>query len=255
MNPIASFAGAVFAVLLVVAVRRFAPLAWKRAVVFEGHRAILFRSGVAHGVTGPGVVWYCPWRTSLTVFDVRPVIRALAGQEIPTLDGVSVRLTMTMEYAVTNPLRAIQGSSDYAASIYNHVQLGLREEIGALAIDDVLAQKGALAERIQVRVAPYAEELGLHLIRVSVKDIVFPGTLRRVMAQVVEARKGAEAAVERARGETAALRNLANAAKLAQDHPALLPLRFVEALGQGGGNNLLLSLPRGVTGGLWPPGD
>ncbi len=47
-------------------------------------------------------------------------------------------------------------------------------------------------------------------------------------------------ALERARGEAAALRTLANAARLVEEHPALLRLRTIQAA-TGPGNTVVLT--------------
>lgn len=88
------------------------------------------------------------------------------------------------------------------------------------------------------------KELGLKLISVSLKDIMFPGKLKEIFAQVINARKECLAALEKARGETAALRNLANAAKMIDSNPNLMQLRLVQALGQSSGNTLILGMPQ-----------
>ena len=56
-----------------------------------------------------------------------------------------------------------------------------------------------------------------------------------------------QAALERARGESAALRNLANAAKLLEGNPGLLNLRLMQSLSaaQMAGNTLVLGMPGG----------
>jgi len=79
---------------------------------------------------------------------------------------------------------------------------------------------------------------------------MFPGDLKRVFAQVVQARKEGQAALEKARGETAALRNLANAARLVDGNPALLQLRLLQQLGSATGNTIVLAL--GATPGALP---
>ena len=91
-----------------------------------------------------------------------------------------------------------------------------------------------------------ASELGLNLISADVKDIMFPGEMKKVFAQVVKAQKEGQAALERARGETAALRNLANAARTLDDNPNLLQLRALQALSDSSGNTLVLGLPSNV---------
>jgi hypothetical protein len=57
----------------------------------------------------------------------------------------------------------------------------------------------------------------------------------------VAARQRALAQLEAARAETAALRSLANGAKLLDDHPALAQLRIVQSLPPG--STIELSLP------------
>jgi regulator of protease activity HflC (stomatin/prohibitin superfamily) len=61
----------------------------------------------------------------------------------------------------------------------------------------------------------------------------------------VKAQKEGQAALERARGETAALRNLANAARIMDDNPNLLQLRALQALSDSPSNTLVLGLPNG----------
>jgi len=82
----------------------------------------------------------------------------------------------------------------------------------------------------------------VELLAADIKDVMFPGELKALFAQVVNARKEGEAALERARGETAALRNLANAAGLMEQRPALMQLRVLQTLGQSTGNTVVLGL-------------
>lgn len=59
---------------------------------------------------------------------------------------------------------------------------------------------------------------------------MLPGEMRRTFAEVIKARNEGQAALERARGETAALRNLANAARTISDNPVLLNLRLLQSI-------------------------
>lgn len=92
-----------------------------------------------------------------------------------------------------------------------------------------------------------AKALGITLRRVDLKDIMFPGQLKKTFAQVVNARQEGLATLERARGETAALRSLANAARMLEGSPALMQLRLLQQIGESGGNTLMLGLPAGGT--------
>jgi hypothetical protein len=85
--------------------------------------------------------------------------------------------------------------------------------------------------------------IGIELLSVDVRDVMVPAELKRAYAAVVAARQEGAVSLERARGETAALRSLANAGRLLDDHPGLLSLRLVQELGAHGGNTVVLGVP------------
>jgi hypothetical protein len=108
---------------------------------------------------------------------------------------------------------------------------------------EVLARREEFGRTLLERTAGTAEELGLKLLGVNVKDVMFPGELKKIFAQVIQAQKEGQAALEKARGETAALRNLANAAKMIEGNPALLQLRLLQQLASSAGNTVVLGFP------------
>jgi regulator of protease activity HflC (stomatin/prohibitin superfamily) len=81
---------------------------------------------------------------------------------------------------------------------------------------------------VVISIIAFVVEIGVKLLSVEIRDLMLPGDLKRIFAQEVQARKEGLAALERARGERAALRSLANAARLVQDNPALLQLRLLQ---------------------------
>jgi hypothetical protein len=97
---------------------------------------------------------------------------------------------------------------------------------------------GALEERLK----PRAQAIGLMLESAGLKDLTFPPQLRQVFHQVVEARKASQASLERARGEVATLRSLANAARMLENNPALLALKTLQTVGDGK-HTLVLGAP------------
>src|SRR5206468_8977456 len=97
------------------------------------------------------------------------------------------------------------------------------------------------------RVQPGAAKIGISVNAVEVKDVVFPADLKRAFADVLKAKQEGQAALERARGESASLRNLANAARVLEGNPALMNLRLLQSLAsaQNAGNTLVLGMPAG----------
>jgi regulator of protease activity HflC (stomatin/prohibitin superfamily) len=88
----------------------------------------------------------------------------------------------------------------------------------------------AVVSSIAVQVKAKLADYGLQLDGVGVKDIVLPGEMKTILAQVVEAGKSAEANVIRRREETAATRSLLNTAKVMEDNPVALRLKELETL-------------------------
>src|SRR5258705_12697759 len=76
---------------------------------------------------------------------------------------------------------------------------------------------------------------------------MLPGELMRAYVDVLKSKQECYAALDRARGESAALRNLANAARVLEGNPALMNLRVLQSLAsaQNAGNTLVLGMPAG----------
>lgn len=76
-----------------------------------------------------------------------------------------------------------------------------------------------------------------------VRDVIMPGALREAAMEVATAKQRGAARLEEARAATAALRSLANGARVLDDSPALERLRLVQAAGYGA--QLVLHLNHG----------
>lgn len=149
---------------------------------------------------------------------------------------MAVKLSLAAEFSIVDPALAVNSTQDFLAAFYLHMQLALREAVSALKADELMAQRQSLGLSLLESGQTKVTSLGLSVSAVNVKDLTFPGELKKIFAQVVKAQKEGLAALERARGETAALRNLANAARLVEGNPALLQLRLLQSLGDAGGN-------------------
>ena len=215
----------------------------RRVTVYEFERGLKYVRGRFNAVMPPGQYWYLPWFTAVRKVDVRPRFVPIAGQEVLSSDGVTLKVSLAANYEVADPETAINKVQDYQETLYTELQLALRQIIGAADIDSLLATRDSISKRLLEMTEARARELGLRLIAVSIKDIMFPGKLKEMFAQVVSARKEGLAALEKARGETAALRNLANAAQMMESNPSLMQLRLLQAVGASSGNTLLLGMP------------
>lgn len=214
--------------------------------VYEYEKGLKYRRGRFVGLLGPGLYWYRPRTTRIEKVDVRPRFVSVTGQQVLSSDGVTLKVSLAANYRVVDPAKAINEVEDYLGSLYLELQLALREIIGGSPIEEVLAVRQEVGKRLLEKTAPIAVEMGLELQAVELKDVMFPGKLKEIFAQVVKARQEGLAALERARGETAALRNLANAAQLMERNPNLMQLRLLQVMGEGQGNTVVLGVhPQG----------
>jgi regulator of protease activity HflC (stomatin/prohibitin superfamily) len=229
-------------ILIVIAVLLLRRLV-RPVTVMEYERGMRYARGRFTGVLPPGMYWVSPWLTTVRRVDMRATSTSIAGQDVLTADGVGLKVSIAARYEVADPVTAINGVESYQNALYLDLQLALREIVGGAVIDDLLQQRATLGQRLVEITAPRAERLGLRLLDAEIKDIMFPGELKKIFTQVVKARQEGLAALERARGETAALRNLANAARMLEQNPALLQLRLLQVAGQSTGNTLVIGVP------------
>lgn len=162
-----------------------------------------------------------------------------------TADNVSIKASLLLTFQVTRPEVAIQTVESFEQALYAQAQTLFREVIAATTVEELVEKREAIGSGLQAGLAPRAEALGLTLGSVGIKDFIFPPPLRQTFHQVVEAKKAAQASLERARGETATLRHLANAARMLENNPALLALKTLQTAADGR-HTLVLGLPGNV---------
>ena len=216
----------------------------RKITVFEYERGLLYVGGKFRSLLEAGQYWI--WTPSRVVskVDVRPRIVAVPGQEVLTADGIAVKVSLVAQYRVTDPVIAVNAQANYESGLYTELQLAIRRLISAESIDSLLEKRPGLAAQLTEGAKAGAARLGVELLQADVRDLTLPGELKKLFTQVTKARQEGLAALERARGETAALRNLANAARLVSDNPALLQLRLLQVVGEQSGNTVVLGVPQ-----------
>ena len=215
------------------------------ATVRDYQRGLRYRQGRLVGLVDPGTHVALRPFTELQIIDGRPTAITVPGQEILTADGVALRVSLTARYVVADPVAAVTSDQSYVSALYAALHAGLREVVAGRTADEILAGRGELGPAVGGAVATELARLGVELLGVDVRDVMVPSELKRAFAGIVAARREGEAALERARGETAALRSLANAGRMIEDNPGLLQLRILQQLGSTSGNTIVLGMPGG----------
>jgi len=232
--------------IVTVAMLKFGAIRYV-CLVPEGYAGLLYHKGKFTEVLGAGrhVRWGRFYSTRL--HDLRKTSLLIAGQEVLTADNVGLKASLLVTYQVVDPVKATHETQNWSADLHNAAQLALRAVVGGIAVETLFGQRLELGVQLLARVQPTVAKIGINVLAVEVKDVMFAADLKRAFAEVLKAKQEGQAALERARGESAALRNLANAARVLEGNPGLMNLRLMQSLtaAQNAGNTLVVGMPGG----------
>lgn len=226
-------------IIIIIFVVLFVLSKIKRIVIFDFECGVRYNRGRFQELLLPGLYWYIPFFTTISKIDKRPKYVSVQGQEVLSSDGVSLKVSLSAKYQISDPVKAINACDDFRDALYAELQIALREIVGGTTIDRLLETRNEISKTLFEKTEAISKDLGLTLMSVSIKDIMMPGPLKEIFSKIVQANKEGQAALERARGETAALRNLANAAKMLESNPHLFQLRILQSLGESKGNTIV----------------
>lgn len=218
--------------------------------VREGNVGLLNVDGQYMGQLHPGThaFWRLGRHVTVKQVDVRQCIHEVNGQEILTKDRVTIRVNLTADYRVTDPVKAVQSVGDFEAALHRSLQLAFRRTLGAMSLDRLLAEKVNVDAEAAEKVRADMTEIGVQVGEIALKDVILPGEMREILTSVVEAQKQAEANVIRRREETNATRSLLNTAKVMAENPVMLRLKELEALENIAGKVERLTVHNGTEG-------
>lgn len=193
---------------------------------------LLYVDSVLQEQLGAGIHAWWKYGRSLTtnIIDLKLQSLEVSGQEILSKDKVPLRLNLTADYRITDPVRATTALANVSNFLYKELQFGLRAAVGTKNLDALLEDKGAIDRSIAEYMAEKTAGYGLEVQSVGVKDIILPGEIKDILGKVVEAEKSAQANVVRRREETAATRSMLNTARVMEDNPIALRLKELEVL-------------------------
>ncbi|WP_028664862.1 slipin family protein [Runella zeae] len=206
-------------------------LAYMRSYTVESYeKGLLFVNGKYQKVLEAGTYYW--WRNNLSVHiskvDTRQLQLEIAGQEILTKDKATLRINFYVQYKVTDIMKALLENKDIDKQLYILMQLGLREYIGTLTLDELLEKKEGISKFILDAIAENAGQLGVTLVNCGIRDVILPGDMKEIMNRVLIAEKTAQANIIMRREETASMRSLLNTAKLMEENEMLFRLKEME---------------------------
>ncbi len=197
----------------------------------EGSVVLRYVDGVLDEVLPAGrhAAWTTLRKVQLAVIDLRERLLHVTGQEVMTKDRVTLRLNLSAAFKVSDARRLATVARAPDDVVYLAMQLAAREAVSTRTLDELLADRDALAQSMDAQVKLRIDAVGLSLSAFGVKDVVLPGEMKVLLNRVIEAQKEAEANVILRREETAATRSMAQTAKVLAENPLLVRLKELEA--------------------------
>ena len=218
-----------FSLLGVAAIIGGVALLTSLRVLYEYQRGVVFRLGRLTRAKGPGLIFLVPFGIErMRKMDLRIVALDIPPQDTITKDNVSVKVNAVVYFRVTDPSKAVVEIEDYYFATSQLAQTTLRSVIGQSELDELLIERDQVNLVIRDIIDQGTDPWGIEVTAVEVKDIDLPQEMKRAMARQAEAERERRGKVIAAAGEAQAALKLAEAARLIQDYPVAIQLRFLQ---------------------------
>ncbi|MBI4511585.1 MAG: slipin family protein [Deltaproteobacteria bacterium] len=221
-----SFWGVVLAVLVAVAVLT----KWIK-ILREYERGVVFRLGrVLPRPKGPGLVVVLWPIDRMVRVSLRTIAEDVPSQDVITRDNVSIKVSAVLYFRVIDPISAIIHVERFLYATSQLAQTTLRSVLGMVELDELLAEREKINQRLQEIIDRHAGPWGIKVSMVEVKHVDLPQEMQRAMARQAEAEREKRAKIIHAEGEYLAAERLSEAAKVLAREPATLQLRYMQTL-------------------------
>lgn len=222
-------------------------------VAAQWEKALVFRLGRFAATKGPGLFLIIPGLDAVRAVDTRIQTIDIPHRQAITKDNVPVRVDGVIFMRVSDPGAAVTRVQNYTRAVLEYAQTALRDIVGGMTLDEILADRELLGQRVEDMVTHEIEGWGLDVAAIRIQDIELPEDLKRVMARQASAEREKRATITKAEGDREAAENLAAAAQKMAASPGALQLRTLQSLdslGSSPSNTIVLAVPVELTNAL-----
>lgn len=199
-------------------------------ILREYERGVIFRLGKLLGAKGPGLIFLIPVVDRMVKMDLRVVTIDVSRQEMMTHDNVPVTVDAVVYFRVVDPEAAVIKVESFLKATSLIAQTTLRSVIGQAELDELLAQRDKLNQKLQEIIDRQTDPWGVKVTSVEIKDVALPETMKRAMARQAESERERRAKIIMAEGEFQAAEKLVQAAAMIAEQPIALQLRFLQTM-------------------------
>lgn len=221
-------------------------------IIDQFERGVVLTLGAYSHVLEPGLRIIIPIVQRIIKVDIRITTSEIPQQEVITKDNVPVGINAVVYFQVTKPEEAVLKVQNFTYAITQYAQTALRDVIGGVELDTLLAERQQVADEIKGIVDKEILGWGLDVVSIKIQDIELPADMKRVMAMQAQAERERRAAIIRAQGELTASENLNKAmGQLAQSGAiSLRTLQTIEAATANPASTIIFALPTEIMEGL-----
>lgn len=198
--------------------------------VNEYERGVKFTIGKFTSVKSAGWKIIIPVFQSMQIVDMRVRAVDIPSQEAITRDNVPVSVNAVLYYRVEDAQKAVLGVLNFHYAMAQLAQTTMRNLIGEVTLDELLANRDQISDKIRQRVEEMCKEWGIRLENVELKDVIVPDDLRRTIAKEAEAERERRAVIIKAEGELQSAEKLAQAAEILGGTKGGLHLRTLQSI-------------------------
>ncbi len=198
--------------------------------VNQYERGVKFTLGKFSSIMEPG------WRLVIPVFqtfqkiDIRVKAVDVPDQKAITRDNVPVTVNAVIYYKVSDAAKAVIEVENFYYAISQYAQTTMRNIVGEVTLDELLAGRDKIAERIREIVDKETDAWGIKVNNVELKDVSLPESMERTIAKQAEAEREKRAVIINSEGELAAASNVAKAAEILSQTNGALHLRTLQSI-------------------------
>tara|TARA_B100000508_G_scaffold133216_1_gene122889 strand:- start:121 stop:888 length:768 start_codon:yes stop_codon:yes gene_type:complete len=198
--------------------------------VKQYERGVVLTMGKFTSLRKPGWSIIIPIFQSMEKVDLRVKAVDVPDQKVITRDNVSASINAVIYYKVSDASKAVLEVENFRFAVSQLAQTTMRNIVGGAELDEVLAERDKLSERIQQIIDAETDEWGITVENVELKDFFLPDDMERTIAKQAEAERERRSVIIKAEGEVAAAENMAKAASTLASAPGALHLRTLQSL-------------------------
>jgi regulator of protease activity HflC (stomatin/prohibitin superfamily) len=223
-------------------------------ILAEYERGVIFRLGrVLPTSKGPGLILVFAPVDRMVRISLRQEAFEVPPQDVITRDNVTIKVNAVIFLRVVDPKQAVIEVYDYRYQTSQFAQTTLRSVLGEVELDELLAEREKLNNRIQEILDRHTAPWGVKVVNVEVKQVDLPESMTRAIARQAEAERERRSKIIHAEGEFTAAQKLADAAHVLNTEPIIIQLRYLQTLTEIGmekNTTVVFPIPVDILAGL-----